>query len=129
MANTVIQRTLMGAGKDRNVIRLIHIASDGTQETDTIVYDNSTFVNDTTKGNLYKVWLSGSTSIIHLSWDQTTDSPALAANPGNGHCYDFSQFGGVKNPNGTGATGDLLLSTSGLASGDEVFIIIQIIQS
>lgn len=129
MANTVTQRTLMGGGKERNVIRLIHILSDGTQESGTVIYDNSAFVNDVTKGNLWRVWVSGSDSIIRLEWDQTTKSPAYAANPVNAPHPDFSKIGGIKNPNGTGATGDLLLTTSGLAANEEVFIIIEIKQS
>jgi hypothetical protein len=129
MANTITQRTLMGAGKDKNVIRLIHIASDGSEETDLIVYDNSAFVNDTSKGNLRKVWLSGNDCVVRLEWDQTTDSPAFAGNPSNGGFWDFTCFGGIGNPNGTGATGDLLLTTASLDAGDEVFIIIHLTQN
>lgn len=128
MTNTITQRTLMGGGSERNIIRSIHIVSDGTEETDLVVYDNSAFINNTSKGKLRKVWISGSDCVVRLEWDQSTDSPAYAGNPASDDFTDFSAFGGIKNPGGTGATGDLVLTTSGLDSGDEVFLVIHINQ-
>lgn len=129
MANTVTQLTLLGSGSERNIYRLIHIVSDGTEETDLVVYDNSAFVADTAKGKLMQVWLSGNDCTVRLEWDQTTDSPAFAGGPQNGSHWDFRGFGGIRNPNGTGATGDLTLTTASLDAADEVFIIIHIIQN
>ncbi len=128
MPNTVTQRTVMGAGSDRNIIRLIHIVSDGTEEADLVVYDNSTLIADVTKGSLMEVWLSGSDCVARLEWDQSTDSPAFAGNPSTGGYWDFTSFGGVGNPGATGATGDLVLTTSALDSGDELMLIIRIKQ-
>lgn len=129
MTNTVTQRTVSGGGSDKNIIRTIHIASDGSEETDLIVYDNSTFCNDVTKGNLKQVWLSGNAATMRLEWDQSSDSPAFAGGPENGTHWDFRGFGGIPNPNGSGATGDLLLTTNSLDSGDEVFLVIHISQN
>lgn len=129
MVNTVTQRTISGSGSDKNIIRLIHIASDGSEESDLVVYDNSTLVNDVSKGRLVKVWLSGSDCVMRLEWDQTTDAPVFAGNPSNGGYWDFSEFGGLPNPNATGATGDLLLNTASLDAGDEVMMIIHVSQN
>lgn len=129
LANTVTQRTISGSGTNKNIIRTIHIVSDGSEETDLVVYDNSAFVADTSKGRLCKVWMSGSDAIVRLEWDQDTDSPAFSGNPSNGGEWDFTCFGGIPNPNGTGATGDLLLTTLSLDAGDEVFIVIHIAQN
>lgn len=129
MVNTVTQRTISGAGSDKNIIRSVHILSDGSEETDLVVYDNSTLVNDTSKGRLCQVWLSGNAATLRLEWDQNTDSPAFAGGPENGNYWDFRGFGGIPNPNGTGATGDLLLTTSSLDSGDEVFLVFHIAQN
>lgn len=128
MANTVTQRTLLGGGSERNIYRMVHISSDGTEETDTIIYNNSDFINDTAKGSLRQVWLSGDTATIRLEWDQTTDSPCFAGSADNGVHFDFRGFGGIGNPGGAGATGDLLLTTADLDAGDEVFIIVHIVQ-
>ena len=128
MPNTVIQRTLVGGDKERNVYRLIHLLSDGSEETDLVVYDNSAFMADVNEGILAQVWLSGNASTVRLEWDQTTDSPAFAGGPENGSHWDFRGFGGIANPGGDGATGDLMLTTTGLDSGDEIFLVIHIIQ-
>lgn len=129
MPNTVTQRTLLGSGSDKTIVRSIHVLSDGSEETDLVVYDNSAFVANTTKGRLVEVWASGSDCIARLEWDQDTDSPAFSLNPSNGGYWDFRSFGGIDNPAGTGATGDLVLTTSGLDSGDELHLIVKISQN
>lgn len=128
MANTVTQRTLYGGGSSKKVVRHIHISSDGSEETDLVIYDNSAFVNDTSKGVLEKVMVAGSSSVVRLEWDQTTDSPAFVMDPSHGGIYDFECFGGISNPNGSGATGDLLLTTASLDAGDEVSLLIVVRQ-
>lgn len=128
MPNTVTQRTLVGGGKERNIYRSIHIASDGSEEADLVVYDNSAFMADVNEGKLAQVWLSGDACVTKLEWDQSTDEPAFSGNPSNGGHWDFRGFGGISNPGATGATGDLVLTTTGLDNGDEVFMVIHIIQ-
>lgn len=129
MANTVTQRTLVGGGDSKKVIRMIHIVSDGTEESNLVVFDNSAFCADVSKGKLTRLWTSGDAGIIRLSWDQTADSPAFALFPAGPDYVDFTCFGGITNPNGTGATGDLLLTSNDLDAGDEITIIIEIDQS
>lgn len=126
MANTITARTLVGSGSDPVIVRQIHIVSDGTEETDYVVYDNSAFVADVSKGKLLHVMVMGDSGILRLEWDQTADSAALSVDAANGMHFDFGPFGGIKNPNGTGATGDLVLSTADLDAGDEVTLIVYI---
>lgn len=129
MTNTVTQRTVAGAGSDRNVYRLIHIISDGSEETDLVVYDNSAFVANTLKGKLQQVWISGDPGTTRLEWDQTTDSTAFVGSADNGVHFDFREFGGVSNPGDTGATGDLVLTTADLDVGDEIMLLIHVTQN
>lgn len=129
MANTITQRTVYGGGTSQLVVRHIHIVSDGSEESDLVIYDNSTLMNDVTKGSLLKVKANGSSCICRLEWDQTTDSPIISFDPINGVDLDFCQFGGVSNPNGTGATGDIVLTTANLDAGDEVSIYIYVRQA
>ncbi len=128
MPNTVTQTTLMGAGTDKLVVRRIHIVSDGSEESDLVVYDNSTLVADTSKGRLDFVYAMGSDCVCRLEWDADTDVIATAVNPSSAGFLDFRMFGGFPNPGGTGKTGDLLLSTATLDSGDEVTLILGISQ-
>ena len=71
MANTVTQRTLFGGGSSRKVVRLIHIVSDGSEETDLVIYDNSTLVNNVAKGAVRRVEAWGNSCTCRLEWDQT----------------------------------------------------------
>ena len=129
MANTVTQRTLHGAGDSRYIIKHIYVKGDGSGEvSNVVVYDNSAFINDTSRGSVWRVSFAGADMVCRLDWDQTTKSPLITANPVNSPKFNFSGFGGISNPNGTGATGDIVLSTTGLASGEEVTIILMIRQ-
>lgn len=130
MANTTVQTTLLGGGKSKLVVQRVHIISDGTEESNLVVYDNSAFVNDVTKGRIDYLYCTGSDCVLRLSWDATTDVAAVSVNPHQGSSFvDFREIGGLNNPGGTGATGDLLLNTANLDSGDEVTLIIGITQS
>lgn len=129
MPNTVTQRTLLGSGSDKIIVRSIHIVSDGSEETDLVVYDNSAFVADVSKGRLVSIWASGSDCVARLEWDADTDAPAFVVNPFNGGHWCFEKFGGIDNPGGTGATGDLVLTTQGLDNLDELILIIKIAQN
>jgi hypothetical protein len=129
MANTVTQKTLHGDATSRRVIRSIHVASDGTEETGTIIYNNSDFVANTAIGRLMSVRVLGSfTGTIALAWDQTTDENIVSIGQSNSGFHDFSSFGGYRNPNGTGATGDILLTSRALANLDDFTVIIDVIQ-
>lgn len=130
MANTNTLRTLHGAGSSKKIIRMVNIVSDGTEETDLVVYDNSAFVGDTSKGKLMRLWVTGSwTGAVRLEWDQTADSAVISLGKGDSSYMDFRSFGGISNPGGAGATGDLVLTTTALAALDEVNIIVEIDQS
>lgn len=121
----ITQRTLVNGRK--NIIRLITIS--GADETATVIYDNSAFVDDVTKGNLMQCKMSGSDCLVQLFWDQTTDSSILAANPINSPKFDFRYEGGIPNPNGAGATGDIIVTTTGIGAGEAVTIEIWVIQN
>lgn len=126
MANTVTQRTLFGGASDKNIYRMIHIVSDGSEATDLVIYDNSAFIGNVTKGCLKQIWVSGDAGVMRLEWDQTADSPAFTVVPGGVDHVDFRHFGGIHNPGGTGATGDLVLTTADLDAGDEFSLIVHI---
>lgn len=128
MANTITQRTLFGAGDDRRIIRLINIVSDGTQESGLVIYDNSAFVDNATKGRLDRLTVSGSSCILRLEWDQTANSPIISINPAGLRDKDFESIGGISNPAEAGATGDMVLTTAELAAGDEVTLLIEVVQ-
>src|SRR5690349_16514782 len=113
MANTITSKVI-GSGSDNKLHYHIHIASDGTNETDTVLYDNSAYVNNTALGRLLhlRVWGQTTTAaVLIFEWDQSTDAEILRVTPtGSPICIDFRKTGGGGNPNAAGATGDLILT-------------------
>ena len=101
---------------------VVHLTnkSDGTGETNVTKIDVSTltnaFGNTATKLTVdrieYSVW---GIDYVELKFDADTDD-VLALLKGQG-VIDWSLEGGYTDPQSTGATGDLLLTTSGATSG------------
>lgn len=97
--------------------------SDATGESNVTKIDRSALLNI---GGVAPVaidimevrWAIQGFSYVKLSWDHSTDDVALLLN-GNG--YDnFEERGGLRDPRSsavTGASGDLLLTSVGAASG------------
>lgn len=122
-----VQRILQGSGKDRVVVT--HTTITDADVTDFVLYDNSAFINDiTTHSRLMSVMVSGSDALVNLEWDQTTDSSIKAFNPINSPKEKYCAFGGIPNPRGVGTTGDLVVTTTGMAAGEIVTIIIWVEQ-
>ena len=129
MANTVTQTTLLGDKKSRSVIRLITIIGDGSGEVSNLtIFSNSSFSGIPSRGSIAKITFGGSNVVGQLNWDQTTAFEAFAFNFSQSRSTCFKSFGGILNPNGTGATGNVKLSTIGLTSGATVSLIIEILQ-
>lgn len=113
------------------VVQYFTLVSDGTNESATVIYDSSvvaTTLNQTDPLNcsLYDIRYSVSTAAtarVQLLFDATTDVLALDLVPIKPMHFDFKCFGGLPNYAGTGKTGDILLTTSGLASGDLITIV------
>lgn len=124
MANTVTKTSLV----DGEVVGVIHvyIASDGTSGdlSDEVILDASTLNGATAIKQIVSVesQLTGFSAIVEF--DQTTDSPAVTLPSGE---YKTSFLGTpVVNPEGSGTTGDVVLTTSGMtASGDVGHIVIK----
>lgn len=132
MANTITNvRTAIGPSK---VVQYINIASDGTQETGTVIYDSSVVAtalgkDDPLKCALVKVECVPSlaaTARLKLLWDATTDVNALALPPSVSTKLCFEKVGGLTNTGGAGITGDILLTTTGLAAGDSLTLILTV---
>lgn len=134
MANTIVNtRTL--TGQDRVTIHYVTIASDGSEETDLVIYDSSvvaTAIGITdplicTLQSIYASVSAASTARVKLEWDATTDVLALDIPAGtNPTKNDFRPISGLKNTAGTGITGDITLTTTGLEAGDNITIIIMV---
>jgi hypothetical protein len=132
MANTVTNtRLVIGRTK---VVQYISISSDGTEETDLVIYDSSAVatalgVTDPLNCLIDKIIYSSNSlaGVVHLDYDATTDVLAWALPAYSGASkYDFKAFGGLRNTGAVGRTGDILLTTLGLAPGDSVTLVVTV---
>lgn len=126
MANTITNTKILNSA-NRAVI-YVTLESDGTNETGTVVFDSSTFTGtDTLDCRIMEIKYSfsaASTARAKLLFDATTDVLAINMNPGLTEVLCFADIGGLHNTAGTGKTGDILLTTTGLASGDSLTFIL-----
>lgn len=129
MANTITKTTILDGPK--NLVILVNIVGDGSgEETNTVLVDRSAFVpTDGLELNVRRIsgYQTGFTSV--LSFDASTDL-VFAHLPADYFDYDWCRFGGVSsNKSGTGAIGDILLTTSSLGSGDRATFVLELVKS
>lgn len=116
MADTVNVTTIRDSGSEL----VVHITgvSDGTGEADAIKIDKSAFtISGAEPSSLTLMEADGQMSGysgLTIEWDRGTDVKALEIAPGSFY-KDFRPDG--KRDTGSGGTGDVVLTTSGAASG------------
>lgn len=128
MANTITNTKIINS-QDRAVI-YVTLDSDGTNETGTVIYDSSTFAGtDTLDCRIMTIKYSlsaASTARAKLLFDATTDVLAHTLVPSFAQKLNYRNIGGLHNTAGTGKTGDILLTTTGLAAGDTLTLILEL---
>lgn len=108
------------------------MASDGSQETDYTLYDSSavaTAAGDSDTLDCTIEWIeayanAASTARISLEWDASTDIQAFNIPVNTQVKNDYRNHGGLPSQAGSGKTGDINMTTTGLASGDSIVIVI-----
>ncbi len=135
MANTITRQQLMDGSRHR--VFGFYLQSDGSNETATSIYASSSF-STAVQGawtnsklvRLYYATNSAATSRIRVLWNAITPillTPIPANYSGE---MDFCAIGGLDNAaTGTaGVDGQIMITTTGLASGDSIIIIGEIKQ-
>lgn len=133
MAN-ILHTTVITEGT-REAVLYFTLTSDGTQETNTVIYDSSVIataigITDPLNCNIQEIMMSAgaaSTARIVLMFAASTPVLAVTLPIANGHleeCYE--KLGGLKNYAGAGKTGDITLTTTGLASGDAIHLVLRV---
>lgn len=130
MANTINQ-TKLGGDQGRVRTTYLTLVSDGTEETDLIIYDSSAR-NVTDPLNCTLLEVSGLVQIldasavdvsVYLEFDATTDVHAISLPINRPFKFNFAKHGGLTNYAGSGKTGDITLTTTGLEIGDRITLI------
>jgi len=133
MANTSTIRNLLVS--PRAVVVYATIASDGTEETDMIIYDSSVIASalgiaDPLDSTILRIQYSSTTALglPFLEFDATTDvlAWALPGGAGSQGDFDFREFGGLPNYAGAGKTGDIFLTTTLLEPNSAVTIVLTV---
>lgn len=135
MPNTITNTTLMKT--PTRFIKYVTISSDGTEETDYVLFDSSALaadvgIVDPTKSTIESIYYSisaASTARVWLEWDATTDILAFDMPAQSPTFIDFRRcmpIGGLPNQGGSGVTGDITLTTTGLEAGDKITIVMEI---
>jgi len=103
--NLILKYTIAGTTGDAAAVALVDVSA----------IDTGIGVNGLT---LTSVQWSLTGCSAQLLWDATTNIALVECSAGEGS-QDYSKFGGIKNNAGTGATGDVLFTTTGYtAAGD-----------
>lgn len=98
--------------------------SDGTGESAVAKIDISTLQGNPSAVKIEKVWYNTFGMAVKILFDHTTDDTGMVLQ-GDGS-FDFTSFGGLKDPASAGGTGDVLFTTVGHTVGDTYNIILQI---
>ena len=128
MANTNT-RTLVTSGQVSTIY--FTMTSDGTEETDYKLWDASAdsdnpVVITGTKIMRIMGCVSGDPVVtrVKLEYDADTDVHAVSLPVQQAFDLDYREMGGLHDRSGTGATGDIFLTTLGLASGDSMHLVL-----
>lgn len=119
MADTVNSDVVVDG--DRNYVIHLQNVSDGTGESAVKKVDISTLTfSDGRTPTMLKLMevqyaIQGFT-YVQLLWDATTDDEIVTLPVGSG-VLSFDGVGGLADPQTTGTTGDVFLTTAGAASG------------
>ena len=110
-------------GSRRATITMTNV-SDGTGESAARKINLSGLTGAPTAVRIVNVWWATSGMDVRVYFDHTTDDLALTLT-GYGN-FDFSRFGGLKDPASAGGTGDILFTTVGHSSGDSYFAVFEV---
>jgi len=126
MANIVQIQTIVD-GSTNTIIKVDIIGDGSGDEAKTVIFDASTYVNNTPQKKLWKMEYQLNGFSGFLEWDATVDKPLITMDEGLHEEVDWSLwFGGYLNNYFAGITGDILLTTSGLGAGDRGYMILQV---
>jgi hypothetical protein len=133
MANSITKRILYQETNSKRVVLQVTIKGDGSgEETNTVLFDPAVDASPVmpAAAGLTIDEICGNIQLfdILLAFKGTTNTPIFLINRAPGDSFlDFRQFGGIKDNTGAGATGQIIMTTTGLTAastaGQATFII------
>lgn len=127
MAGTVTNQTLLEGSK--HLVVKSTIAGDADLSA-ALLIDISTFTGGKTASTCkllkMEATLSGFSAKVY--WDATTDVLIAGIPDAQSVVFDYTPVGGLKNNAGTGITGDIVITTTGLVAGDSGTITLYLVK-
>lgn len=133
MANT--KTTTIVSQSLKKVVIHYHLSYvDAATETDTVVYSSSTIatalgITNPLSCRVFAVHCSNNcaaTARLLLEFDATTDTPLVGLCAGTETHMCFEDYGTLQNTGGAGKNGDIVLTCSGLGTGDQITIVLEV---
>lgn len=131
MADVVTTQII--ANGNRNLIMKFTNESDGTGETGVKKVDAQSSTIATSQGfvpgvhlKIARITFTVSGGELRMQWDASapTDIDILAYTG----TQDYTFFGGLTNPNATGATGSILFTTVGFVAGSSYTVVLEMLK-
>lgn len=113
----------------RNVTIKGNIVGDAVELSDELFVDASGLSGAPTNLKIVGIKSNLEAFAAELLWDATANVSIFDLPPGDNVDQDFRRFGGLQNNAGAGVTGDILISTSGIAVGETGTVILELKKS
>ncbi len=116
MAHAVIVQTILDGRK--NTIIKVTIKGDGAsgELSNAVLFDASAYKTASLYNKIMQIEYQLNSFSAELLWDATSKVAALSLAKDHPHKIDFENIGGLVNNAGSGRTGDLLITTTGLSA-------------
>jgi len=131
MAATTTLTTLLN-GTKKHIVQCVILSADASELTDSVIYDFSADADAGTAAGvkIISARFENPTAAgqVFIEFDGETDVMAVGCGVGDSHTSDYRYCGGLRN-NATTPTGDITVSTLGLAIADQITVVLEIEKS
>lgn len=116
MAHTITTQVILN-GRKLTVVKF-NIKGDGVsgELTNAVLFDASAYLTQSTENKIMEVKYNLIDFSAELIWDATANVPAISLGRNHPGYDEYWTTGGIVNNAGTGRTGDILITTTGLAA-------------
>ena len=114
MPNIITTEVLLNDSR-HIIIKINIVGGEDGEETNTVIYDASA-LGQGINNKLRRIDYCLDGFSADLKWDATANVPLITLAQDSPIQVDYDFCGGINNSAGTGKTGDILLTTNGLAS-------------
>lgn len=121
--STLTTQTILDG--ERNVVIKGTIVGTAVELTDALFVDVSALGGTPDNVKITRVQASLEAFGAELIWDATVNVSILDIPETEDFDQDYEKFGGLTNNAGAGKTGDILISTSGIAVGETGFVVLE----